>query len=127
MTIHRRDAVIDLAQWPGEWTLSKEHLLCPSDVAAHAQATDATDGSIPQVEPEWEWIQDNEDSLREDYAGRWIAVLLNRVVAIGSTEIEVLRSTESLGYGSPFTFHVPTESEPIAMAGCSWVSNAANR
>ena len=121
VTIHRRDAVIDLAHEHGEWHLSSEDMLliAPDVATTDAPSIDATDRTISQVEPEWEWIQENEDNLRVDYAGRWIAVVLNRVAAIGPTEIDVLRDAETLGYGNPFTFYVPTESEPASMAACS--------
>jgi len=119
-TILHRDKVIGLAQGQGEWVLTAEHLLsAPFQVGTDAPSIDATDTAIPLVEPEWEWIQENEDSLRENYAGRWIAVLLNRVVAVGESEIEVLRTAEELRYENPFTFYVPTQFEPVAMAGCS--------
>jgi hypothetical protein len=119
VTIHRRDKVIDLDQGQGQWTLSAEDMLFPPfHVGTHPSPIDATDTAIPLVEPEWEWIQENEESLRENYPGRWIAVLLNRVVAIGEGEIDVLRSAEELGYENPFTFYVRTRSEPVAMAGC---------
>ena len=114
-TVLHPEKVIVLTQWPGEWMLAKDDLLAPSQT--DTPAADATDKAIPAVEPEWEWIQENEDSLRADYAARWIAVLLNRVVAVGADELDVLRNAEALGYGNVFTFYVPTDSEPVAMAG----------
>jgi hypothetical protein len=119
VTILHRDKVIDLDQGQGRWILSVEDMLFPPfHVGTYTSSIDATNTAIPLVEPEWEWIQENEDSLRENYAGRWIAVLLNRVVAVGQGEIDVLRSAEELGYDNAFTFYVPTQSEPVAMAGC---------
>lgn len=107
----------DLTQGQRLWTLSAEDLLSqPFRLETDFSLLDATDTSIPLVEPEWKWIQENENSLRENYAGLWIAVVLNRVVTIGESEIEVLRRAEELRYGSPFTFHVPTQTEPVAMA-----------
>jgi len=120
VTFHHRDKVIDLVQGQGQWILSVEDMLFPPfHVRTHASSVDATNTVVPLVEPEWEWIQENEESLRENYAGRWIAVLLNRVVAVGRSEMDVLRSAEELRYENPFTFYVPTQSEPVAMASCS--------
>lgn len=120
VTILHPDKIINLDQGQGKWILSLEHLLSPPlEVGTDLPSIDGTNTAIPLVEPEWEWIQENEHSLRENYAGRWIAVLLNRVVTVGKSEIEVLRSAEELGYENPFTFYVPTQSEPVAMAGCS--------
>lgn len=117
ITVLHPEKVIDLTQWQGEWKLSKDDLLAPPQAVTDTPAVDATDEAIPVVEPEWEWIQKNEDTLRDNYAGRWIAVLLNRVVAVGADELEVLRSAEALGYGNVFTFYVPTDAEAVAMAG----------
>jgi hypothetical protein len=120
ITVIHPDKVIDLtfsSQGQDKWTLSKEDLLYPpSQVETTAFSTDATDTAIPLVEPEWKWIQENEDTLRENYAGRWIAVLFNRVVTVGDSEIDVLRGAEELGYENPFTFYVPTQAEPAVMA-----------
>ena len=117
ITVLDRNKILRLTQGEGEWTLSNEDLLSqPFRLETDFSPLDATDTSIPLVEPEWKWIQENENSLRENYAGLWIAVVLNRVVTIGESEIEVLRRAEGLRYGSPFTFHVPTQTEPVAMA-----------
>lgn len=119
VTVLHPENVIDLTQWPGHWKLSKDDLLAPSQTITDTPVADATDEAIPVVEPEWEWIQENEHSLTADYSGRWIAVVQKRVVAVGLTEIEVLRTAEELGYSSPFTFYVRTASEPVTMAASS--------
>jgi len=128
-TIHRRDNVIDLAQGRGQWTLSADDFLMPDRIATNGPAIDATDSTdvtpalnatdsdTSEVEPEWEWIQKNEGTLRENYGGLWIAVLADRVVAVGGDELAVLQGAEALGYNNVFTFYVSTDSEPVAMAG----------
>ena len=61
--------------------------------------------------PEWDWIQAHEAWLREKYAGLWIAVSDNAVVAFADNEVEVLKQADRLGHEGAFTFYVPTQSE----------------
>ncbi len=65
--------------------------------------------------PEWDWIQANEAWLREKYAGLWIAVRENAMVAVAGSEVEVLKEADEGGYEDVFTFYVPTESEPAVV------------
>jgi hypothetical protein len=65
--------------------------------------------------PEWEWIQANEARLREKYAGLWIAVAENGMVAVAGSEVEVLKQANKIGHENVFTFYVPTESEPAVV------------
>jgi len=67
--------------------------------------------------PEWEWIQGQEGWLRDKYAGLWIAVVGDRLVAVGDSEVSVLKKATRLGYDDAFTYYVPSEHEPAIVAG----------
>lgn len=67
--------------------------------------------------PEWEWIQGQEGWLRDKYAGLWIAVVGDRLVAVGDSEVSVLKKATRLGYDGAFTYYVPSEHEPSVVAG----------
>ncbi len=66
--------------------------------------------------PEWDWIQENEQWIREKFAGLWIAVSHDDLVAIGETEVEALDRAESFGYKHTFTYYVPTGTEAVVVA-----------
>jgi len=61
--------------------------------------------------PEWQWVQAHEARLREKYAGLWIAVSDNAVLAFADSEVGVLEQAAELGYKNTFAYYVPTESE----------------
>jgi hypothetical protein len=77
----------------------------------YAEPTTASEDEYP----EWDWIQANEARLREKYAGLWIAVKENGMVAVAGSEVEVLKQADESGYADVFTFYVPTGSEPAVV------------
>jgi hypothetical protein len=51
---------------------------------------------------EWRWIQANRERLQEQYEGRWIAVVGERVVGAGINLATALRQAKKKGLSEPF-------------------------
>lgn len=64
-------------------------------------------------DPDWTWIQENRDFLREKFEGRWIAVLGQEIVGVGDTSHDAYASVRD--FSTPLLYHVPHPSEPIAL------------
>jgi hypothetical protein len=56
-------------------------------------------------ENELEWLSENLDSLKEEYAGKWIAICKNRVAAFATNLPELLNLTRECD--KPFITQIP--------------------
>lgn len=64
--------------------------------------------------PERDWITNNTDTLNREYAGKWIAVSGDILVASGENESDVLKKVTELGIHTIVTHRIPSAGgEPI--------------
>lgn len=63
--------------------------------------------------PEWTWIQENQDLLREKYEGKWIAVVGQEVVGVADNSHEAFMTFKD--FTVSLLYHVPSLNEPIAL------------
>ena len=65
-------------------------------------------------EPEWRWVSDHRAELRQ-YAGQWIVVEGQRLVAHHRNAMEAVRAARAQGVKHPLLYHV--EGERLARTG----------
>jgi len=66
-------------------------------------------GRQPQASDALEWVSATLPDLRARYAGRWIAVADDRVIADAASLAELLQATQAEGALNPFVTQIPAE------------------
>jgi len=84
------------------WQLGAEGFVSPERVGTiQAQET------APFHANALEWVSSHLDELRQNYAGRWVAILGNEVVASAPTLPQLLDNIHELGIEHPFLTEIP--------------------
>jgi len=84
-----------------------------------------TPDSTPQIEsPELKWIRENEPILREQYKGRWIAVVGTEIVASAKTSDEVLEKAFIKSAGTPHIHRFASDNDPIVFVPFAGISSS---
>lgn len=91
------DLIIRYWQVVGEGFVSPEHV---GRIQIGRQA--------PEEAPALEWVSRNLADLTARYAGQWVAVAGNGVIASAPTLPDLLRQAHALGVEGPFVTQIPT-------------------
>lgn len=67
------------------------------------------DNNVPS---EIDWMNANADMLAKEYAGKWIAVSEDVLVASGETEARVLGNVTELGINDFLLVRIPSPDDP---------------
>ncbi len=67
--------------------------------------------SAPVSDLELDWVSDHADELGEHFAGEWIAVKVDRVVAHGTKLSDVNKQVQEQGIDDPFFLEIPPRDE----------------
>ena len=84
------------------WQVAAEGFVSPEQAAAIRLARQS-----PEQSDELDWLSKNLDSIRRDYAGRWVAIYENRIVA-ASDELPNLMN-KITQFEKPFITFIPAD------------------
>ena len=85
------------------WQVGAEGLIAPERVA-----TIRRNQTPPRGANALDWVSRNLDRLRGQYAGRWIAVAGDQVVANAASLPDLLQQVEQANVQQPFVTQIPT-------------------
>jgi len=85
------------------WQLGAEGFVSPERVG-----TIQSQENAPVHANALEWVSGHLDELRQNYAGRWVAILGNVVVESAPTLPQLLARIAELGIEQPFLTEIPT-------------------
>jgi hypothetical protein len=75
-----------------------------------------TNERAPSVgDEDFDWVHAHMDGELRAYQGQWIAVVNKRVVAAGSSVLQILDEVGAQGLSNPFVTKVPTDRERRAI------------
>ena len=86
------------------WQVGAEQLV-PPDHVARIRASQ----SVPTAAEALEWFSTNLDGLRAQYAGKWLAIVGQKVIASASDLPTLLSQTAQLEGMTPFVTQIPEE------------------
>src|SRR5262249_16142985 len=76
--------------------------------AARLEKTEPLPVPVPDPEPSRRWMA----AHRSEYAGQWVALDGDRLIAVGATEAEVADAADADGAYLPLIGYIPNPDEP---------------